>query len=1057
MNTMVEHLLNPNLPDHERLGVTSAAQPAEVREAVARIRRALLDPHLTDHFRQQGQLILSDVAPRLHGGPLPPIAAAPPPAPVPPNAHPPAASELHLTVFDRQLLALLSRGGFRGSGRRKVLALAQRHGVKPEQLGNIMLGLAQWTQASRDRSSSTNGARLGFPDATLPFDRKANLRLAIGLSIFLLVSVGVLLVRWWGSEPESASPTSSPSPPVLAQEEVRPSTVVEDSPASAPSKVLRWDRPPGLLARARPEGARTAAGGLRSIRTALRAASAQTQSVESTKLVQFVDQVGLAWLAVSDSERDAVVRELLPVLLWQAQDAPVEFGGLVRSLSPVRAPDPELPSARARLEILVELERSPRLPTEVRSVVQETISRALGETTGRPSSEPRTEWMIRSGRRLVEAMNNERDRSQAAARWMALLPAAEASRVEVVIEVLYSLLRTGRVLEEQSPSGLMDFLASMLSVVPPGHPDLRELVVRCHRDPTVRSATIWALGSYLATQRWGDFFDGRLVLDHLGLVGVDRQASRERLARRISEAWPTQWTPAKEEKAFWSNFVADWRALRDQIDGDNSTGLTRAGRLAYANGLGLEALLGSLAEARRGLDAGLPAALLQPANPTPMPPEADTELLNRLQAARSRSARRSILEQAEPVVASRELATFLLDLVADGSPTERRAAEDYLHRGFTDDPAILVALSDRGLDLSDRLLRPFFAGDLPAGRQARAARLLVRAALPGLPDRRRSLVALAEAWAPGVQDPLPALDALLLRVPNLNPPLAFPRTVTGLLERRRDAVQGLADHAVRRGWLDPWDVKAVFQDRALRRQRLRHPEAILSDLEWTESELLDRALAVRRDGRRLDRATTEDAVAIPMEVPSVYRSALEGLRPDRPDRYFDLAEVVLDGGDLSLARWLSGIAARLDPEGFAVSTALLYAATSELQPDIDRYRRLAKSLGAEGLPASNGDLMQLADAMRAARRSSSDLPATITKYVASEPTDTHDPSLLVFEAWCRFGDRVVDPLLALRAGIRPLPEVFPARLELEFHGDPSQPWFRRGRWTSSPVLNPSSR
>ena len=97
----------------------------------------------------------------------------------------------------------------------------------------------------------------------------------------------------------------------------------------------------------------------------------------------------------------------------------------------------------------------------------------------------------------------------------------------------------------------------------------------------------------------GGFFDGRLVLDHLGLVGVDRQASRERLARLISEAWPTQWTPAKEEKAFWSNFVADWRALRDRIDGDGSTGLTRAGRLAYANGLGLEALLGSLAEARR--------------------------------------------------------------------------------------------------------------------------------------------------------------------------------------------------------------------------------------------------------------------------------------------------------------------------------------------------------------------------------------------------------------------------------------------------------------------------
>ena len=135
-------------------------------------------------------------------------------------------------------------------------------------------------------------------------------------------------------------------------------------------------------------------------------------------------------------------------------------------------------------------------------MVQEAISRALGESTARPSNEPKTEWLIRSGQRLVEAMNNERDRSQAAARWMALLPTAEASRVEVVIQVLHTLLRTRRVLEEQSPNGLMDFLGSMLSVVPAGHPDLRELVVRCHRDPTVRSGTIWALGSYFASQRW---------------------------------------------------------------------------------------------------------------------------------------------------------------------------------------------------------------------------------------------------------------------------------------------------------------------------------------------------------------------------------------------------------------------------------------------------------------------------------------------------------------------------------------------------------------------------
>ena len=38
MNSMVEQLFDANLTDHERLGVTAAAQPAEIREAVARIR-----------------------------------------------------------------------------------------------------------------------------------------------------------------------------------------------------------------------------------------------------------------------------------------------------------------------------------------------------------------------------------------------------------------------------------------------------------------------------------------------------------------------------------------------------------------------------------------------------------------------------------------------------------------------------------------------------------------------------------------------------------------------------------------------------------------------------------------------------------------------------------------------------------------------------------------------------------------------------------------------------------------------------------------------------------
>ena len=1052
MNSMVEQLFDANLTDHERLGVTAAAQPAEIREAVARIRRAFLDPHLSEADRHRGQLVLSELAPRLYGGPLPPIAAAAPPVPVPPMPSPATSPELHLTVFDRQLLALLSRGGFRGPGRRKILALARRHGVEPEQLGNIMMGLAEWTREGRGRHANPDVTVNSLPHFAPTFDRKSTLRLAIGLTIFLMVTVGVMMFRWLGSEP-----SAPPVPMVVAPELSQPTPVVEKAPDPAVSKVLSWDRPPGLLARARPDGARSAASGLRSIRSILRAASAQTKPVATADLLRFVDQLGLAWLAVSPSERDAVVRELVPVLLQRSQEDPVGFGGLLRSLSPGQAPDPELPSARARLEVLVELDRSPQLPSEVRSLVQTAISRALGASDGRPSSSPRTEWLIRSGQRLVEAMNNERDRSQAAARWMALLPSDEASRVEVVIPVLQQLLRTPRVLEHQSPNGLMDYLASLLSVVPPGHPDLRELVVRGHRDPTVRSGTIWALGSYLAAQRWGGFFDARLVLDHLGLVGVDRQASRERLARRISEAWPTQWTPAKEEQAFWSNFVADWRALRDRIAGDGSTGLTRAGRLAYANSVGLEALLGNLGEARRRLDAGLPSPLLQPANPVPVLPVADTDLADLLRSARTRSARRKILEEAEPVVASADLVTLLLDLVDGGSPTERRAAENYLHRALTNDPAVLVGLSDRGLDFTDRFLEPFFAGELPSGRQARSAQLLVRAALPGLPERRRSFVALAEAWFPEVQDPLQALDALLLRVPNLNPPIHPPRTVTELLERRRDAVQILADHAIRRGWLDPWDVRAIFRDRASRRQTLQHPEVILADLEWTESELLDRALAVRRDGRRIDRNLTEDLVSIPMQAPSEYWPLLEDLRPERPDQYFDLAEIVFDAGEVPLARWLAGLAAQLDPVGFSSSAALLYAATSESPSEVDRYRRLAKSLGAIGSIGQPVELTPLAEALRLSRVSRGELPIEVAAYLASDPADAYDPSLLIFEAWCRFGERAVDPLLAVRAGIRPLQEVFPDRLELEFDGDPSRPWFRRGKWGSSPVLSPASR
>ena len=217
-------------------------------------------------------------------------------------------------------------------------------------------------------------------------------------------------------------------------------------------------------------------------------------------------------------------------------------------------------------------------------------------------------------------------------------------------------------------------------------------------------------------------------------------------------------------------------------------------------------------------------------------------------------------------------------------------------------------------------------------------------------------------------------------------------------------------------------------------------------------------LAVHRDGRRLDRTTTEDAVAIPMQVPSEYVSALEGLRPLtgqigistlRRSRLTEGTVRFPVGCLVSRLDWIQKDF-RYQPHSCTPQRPNL----SQTSIDTAGWRKL---LGAKGLPGSNGDLMVLADALRAARVSSGEVPVAVTKYLASEPIDTHDPSLLVFEAWCRFGDRVVDPLLALRSGIQPLLECFPHGWSWSFEGDPSQPWFRRGRWTSSPVLNPNSR
>ena len=334
-----------------------------------------------------------------------------PPAPVPPKAKPSEVSEPS-TVFDRQLLALLSRGGFRGSGRPNSLALAHRPTVTPEQRGNIKLGLADWTQAGRGRSAPAKGLRSGLPDASLPFDHKANLRLAVGLSIFLLVSVGILFARWWGSESAAVPPT----PPQLAVLEVaRPPTVAADISTPTPSKILRWDRPRSVCS-SKPVLAGRSQVAFNPNRIARRLCQGNPSKIRNW----FALLINLVWLGlrfrIQNETRSS--GSFSRCCFGKHRKTRLNLAGWC-DLYPRRGllnPNCQMLGLDWRFWLSWNvLLGCP--PKSVRWFRRPSAERC--DPTARPSNEPKTEWLIHS-QRLVEAMNNERDRSQAAARWMAL-------------------------------------------------------------------------------------------------------------------------------------------------------------------------------------------------------------------------------------------------------------------------------------------------------------------------------------------------------------------------------------------------------------------------------------------------------------------------------------------------------------------------------------------------------------------------------------------------------------------------------------------------------------
>ena len=176
-------------------------------------------------------------------------------------------------------------------------------------------------------------------------------------------------------------------------------------------------------------------------------------------------------------------------------------------------------------------------------------------------------------------------------------------------------------------------------------------------------------------------------------------------------------------------------------------------------------------------------------------------------------------------------------------------------------------------------------------------------------------------------------------------------------------------------------------------------------------------------------------------------SALEGLRPDRPDRYFNLAELMLDEDT-----FVGSLVSRLDwIQGFAEQPH----SCMPHHPNLSRYRSIppvGQSRLVQRASRSNGDLILLADAIRAARFLRVNCqPQSRNTWLRSRLMP--DPSLLVFEAWCRFGDRWLIHCSPCVRGFGRSPRFFPLGWNWNLMG--SQPAVVLSRAVDQfPVLKP---
>ena len=166
-------------------------------------------------------------------------------------------------------------------------------------------------------------------------------------------------------------------------------------------------------------------------------------------------------------------------------------------------------------------------------------------------------------------MNNERDRSQAAAVGWGFCPHQKPA--ELKSSSRFAHLAPNRPGPRRAiPKRSYRLHGSMLSVVPAGHPDLRELVVGCHRDPTVRSGTIWALGSTWLLNDGG--FSMPTRLGSFGAVGSTASLARDPPgSQKLADTMDS----SQRRKSVLVQLCCRLACLRDRLDGDGSTGLTR--------------------------------------------------------------------------------------------------------------------------------------------------------------------------------------------------------------------------------------------------------------------------------------------------------------------------------------------------------------------------------------------------------------------------------------------------------------------------------------------------